>query len=350
MSWFSQNYEKAALGGAVAIALGLTYLGWSKFGSVEEEFGAQLKGTGASSAAVKNADLIPKAKSSMLIDREWKQALAGERPVDLFTGIPLFIASSNQGVAIDPIDGDPIHPPIKNTWWIENRLDPGFADSPARDPDQDGFSNKEEYEAHTDPNNPKSVPSLIAKLKYVRDESLKWVLRPTYGDNGSFPFNYFDSKQGVNKTGAADMIAPGGLFFAKGVMPNRFKLLGSEVRREMNPKTNVEMEITYVRVEDQRPNKKGTVYEYPAPLSEERMNEHAKFDRSAILSLEAVGYAGKEFKVEENTAFSLPPDGPKKDYLAKTVTPESVVVEYTNAAGEKKTVEISKGGMPQIAE
>ncbi|GAA5125861.1 hypothetical protein JIN84_14755 [Luteolibacter yonseiensis] len=351
MSWFSQNYEKAALGGAVAVALGLSYLGWSKLGGVEEEFGSELKGTGATSAAVKDADLIPKAKSSMQLDRTVGQGLAaGERPVDLFTGIPLFIASANPEVAIDPTNDQPIHPPIPNTWWIENRLDPGFADSPNRDPDQDGFSNKEEYEAKTDPNNAKSVPSLIAKLKYSRDESLKWVLRPTYGDNGSFPFNFFDSKGGVNKTGAADMIPPGGLFFTKGVMLNRFKLLGSEIRREMNPKTNVEMEITYVRIEDQRPNKKGTVYEYPAPLSEERMNEHAKYDRTAILSLEAVGYAGKEFKVEENTTFALPPDGPKKDYLAKVVTPESVTIEYTNAAGEKKSVQISKGGMPQITE
>jgi hypothetical protein len=350
MSWFSQNYEKAALGGAVAVALGLSYLGWSKFGSVEEEFGAELKGTGATNAAVRDADLIPKAKSSMLLDRTVNQALAGERPVDLFTGIPLFIASANPEVALDPFRDPPIHPPIPNTWWIENRLDPGFANSPSLDPDSDGFSNKEEYEAKTDPNNAKSVPSLIAKLKYVRDESLKWVLRPTYGDNGSFPFNYFDSNKGINKATATDMVAPGALFFTKGVMTNRFKLLGSEVRREMNPKTNVEMEITYVRIEDQRPNKKGTVYEYPAPLSEERMNEHAKYDRTAILSLEAVGYAGREFKVEENTAFALPPDGPKKDYIAKKVTPESVTVEYTNAAGEKKSVEISKGGMPQIAE
>ena len=164
MSWFSQNYEKAALGGAVAVALGLSYLGWSKFAGVEEEFGDQLKGSGLSNPAVKDADLIPKAKSSMLSDRTWNQALAGERPVDLFTGIPLFIASANPEAPVDLVFGESIHPPIKNTWWIENRLDPGFADSPARDPDQDGFSNIEEYEAHTDPNNAKSVPSLIAKL------------------------------------------------------------------------------------------------------------------------------------------------------------------------------------------
>lgn len=350
MSWFSKNYEKAALGGAVAVALGFAYMGWSKFGSVEVDFGAGLTGHGNNNTAVKDADLIPKTVASLKLDRASVQALDGERAVDLFTGIPLFVSSAAPDSPVDLVKDPPVHPPIPNTWWIDNRLDPGFADSPGRDPDGDGFSNLEEFLSKTDPNNAKSVPSLIAKLLYVKDESLTWVLRPGYGADGSFPFNYQDSKGGVNKAGAADMIAPGGLFFAKGVMMNRFKLLGSEVRKELNIKIHIEKEVTIVRIEDQRPNKKGTVYEFPAPLSEERMNEHAKYDRTAIFSLEALGLNGKEFKVEENTAFALPPGGAKKDYLAKTVTPESVTIEYTNPAGEKKSVEINKGGMPRTGE
>ena len=350
MSWFAKNYEKAALGGSVAAALGLAFLGYSKLSGVEQDFGAGLKGQGNNNAAVRDADLIPKTLASLKLDRTWNQALDGDRPVDLFTGIPLFISSLAPEKAIDLLKDAPLHPPIPNTWWIENRLDPGFADSPNRDPDQDGFSNLEEFNAKTDPNSAKSIPSLIAKLMYVKDESLGWVLRPGYGSDGSFPFNYQDTKGAVNKTGAADMIAPGGLFFAKGPMMNRFKLLGSEVRKELNKKINIEMDVTIVRIEDQRPNKKGVTYEIPAPLSEERKNEHLKYDRTAIFSLEALGLNGKEFKVEENTKFALPPDSPKKDYLAKIVTPESVTVEYTNPAGETKTFRIGKGGLAAAAE
>jgi hypothetical protein len=350
MSWFAKNYEKAALGGSVAAALGLAFLGYSKLSGVEQDFGAGLKGQGNNNAAVRDADLIPKTLVSLKLDRTWNQALDGDRPVDLFTGIPLFVSSLAPEKPIDLLKDAPVHPPIPNTWWIENRLDPGFADSPNRDPDQDGFSNLEEFNAKTDPNSAKSIPSLIAKLMYVKDESLGWVLRPGYGSDGSFPFNYQDTKGAVNKTGAADMIAPGGLFFAKGPMMNRFKLLGSEVRKELNKKINIEMDVTIVRIEDQRPNKKGVTYEIPAPLSEERKNEHLKYDRTAIFSLEALGLNGKEFKVEENTKFALPPDSPKKNYLAKIVTPESVTVEYTNPAGETKTFRIGKGGLAAAAE
>jgi hypothetical protein len=244
---------------------------------------------------------------------------------------------------------EPVHPPIPNTWWIEKRLDPGFADSPQRDPDADGFSNLEEYTASTDPNNLKSHPPLIAKLRYVSDDSLTWVLRPGYGTDGNFPITYEDSKNRRNRVAGGQMIAPDEIFFKEEPAKDRFKLLGHEKRKELNPRTNIEMEVTIVRIEDQRHNKKGTVYEFPSPLGDDqRKLKFAQYDRTAVLSLEALGLGGQEFKIEENTAFALPPDAPAKDYLLKSVTPESISVEYTDAQGTRKTVEIAKGSLPAL--
>ncbi|RYD21792.1 MAG: hypothetical protein EOP88_10185 [Verrucomicrobiaceae bacterium] len=351
MSWFQKNYEKAALGGAAVLALGLVYLGWAKLGGIPEEFPESASVTKNNATAVKDADLIQKATSSFNLNRTIEPGIAsGDRRVDLFTGIPLYVKSSSPEEQVDPIKDEPVHAGIPNTWWIEHRLDMGFADSPQRDPDSDGFSNQEEYNAKTDPNDAKSVPALIAKLMYVKDDSIAWVLRPSYGEGGSFPFTYEDSKGGKNKVSGGEMIAPNGMFFAKGVAANRFKLLGSEVRKELNRAVNIEMEVTIVRVEDQRPNKKGVIYEIPSPLSDLRKNEHLKYDRTAVLSLEAMGNEGKEFKVEENTTFALPPGAANKDYLVKTVTPDSITVEYPAPGGEKKTVTINKGQKPTITE
>ncbi len=349
MSWFSNNYEKAALGGAVVLALGLAYFGWSKYGGVNEDFGLGLKGAGNNNTAVPDAQQIPMTMQSMKLDRTWKQALDGQRPVNLFTGIALFVAKSAPDKPVDLLKDAPVHPPIPNTWWIDNRLDPGYADSPARDPDGDGFSNREEFDAQTDPNSAKSHPPLIAKLMYARDESLVWVLRPGYGSDGKFPFNYEDGKGGKNRITAAEMIGPGEIFFSKEPMKGRFKLLGAEVRKELKPKINIEMDVTIVRIEDQRPNKKGLVYEFPSPLADdERKNDHLKYDRTAVFTLEAVGKAGTEFMVEENTTFALPPDAAEKNYLLKSVTPDSVTVEYPDAAGNRRSVEIRKGSFPTL--
>jgi len=348
MSWFSQNYEKVAFGGAAVAALGLAYFGWSKLNSVEEDFATSLRGAGNNKTAVDGADLIPKARQSMAIDRSWSQAVDGERPVDLFTGITLFISSKDSEKAIDLRKDAPLHPPIPNAWWIENRIDPGFADSPRQDPDADGFSNAEEFAAKTDPNNKDSIPPLIAKLRFVKDESLAWVIRPGFGSEGKFPFNYEDSKAGKNKVSPAEMIAPGGLFFATPPMQNRFKLIGSETRKELNKKINIEMEVTIVRIEDQRPNKKGTIYELPSPLPEDRKSDHIKYDRTAVFSLEALGMEGREFKIEENTAFALPPENPNKNYLLKKVAPDAIVIEYPAADGSRKSIEIKKGQLPNL--
>lgn len=350
MSWFSNNYEKAALGGAVAVTLALGYAGWSKLGSVELDFSAGLQGQGNNNAAVRDAELIPKTLASLKYDRSWTQAMAGDRPVDLFTGVPLFVSKASPERPLDLYRDAAVHAPIPNIWWIENHIDPSFADSPNRDPDQDGFSNLEEFTAKTDPNDPNSVPSLVAKLMFVKPEILTWVLRPGNESEAKFSFNYVDSKNGANKTSAEEMIPAGGLFFSKGAMMNRFKLLGSEVRKVTNEKFQTVTDVTFVRIEDQRPNKKGKVYELPAPLSESQKNNYLQRDGVAVFSLEALGQNGKEFKVEENTTFALPPSSSKKDYLVKSVTPDSVAVEYTNPAGEKKTYEIRKGGLPQMAE
>ncbi|MGA0845309.1 MAG: Amuc_1099 family pilus-like system protein, partial [Luteolibacter sp.] len=320
MSWLSKNYEKAALIAAAVVATGLAYLGWSKHRSVDSDFAAALRGTGKNETAVQNADAVPKALQSLEIQRKWEQAKDGTRPVDLFTGIPLFVSSNDPEKPVDLLKDEPIHPPIDNTWWIQHRIDPGFGDSPQRDPDGDGFSNIEEFTASTDPNNAKIHPPLIAKLRYIGDDSLTWVLRPGYGSQGKFPIQYEDSERRTNRVRSAEMVGAGELFFDEEPMKNRFKLLGSEIRKELNPRTKIEVETTIVRIEDQRTNKKGMVYEFPSPLSNDaRKNLYLQYDRSAVLDLEALGLAGQEFKVEENTRFALPPDAPEKLYLLKSV-------------------------------
>jgi len=344
MSWFSKNYEKAALGGAAVVALGLVYLGWSKVSSVENDFATSLKDSGNNNPAVADKDLVSKALSSLSAPRVWDQGeTANNRPVDLFTGIPLFVSRNAPNKGIDLVTGDPVHQPIPNQWWLQHRLDPGFADSLQRDADEDGFSNLEEFEAKTDPTDAKKFPELVAKLKYSKDESLVWILRPGFESEGGFTFKYEDSNRGENRATAAAVVMPGTLFFLDGVMKNRFKLLGSEVRQIMNPRTNVEGPVTFVRIEDQRPNKKGTIYEIQAQFKEELKNDHRHFDRTAVLRLDALGKGSEEFKIEENTTFSLPNGSDKKNYLLKSVTPEAIEVEYTGADGTKKTVQIPKG-------
>ena len=168
------------------------------------------------------------------------------------------------------------------------------------------------------------------------------MLRPVFeAGGGSFTFEYADGKA-RNKVGAANPVPPGGIFFEKGAAAGRFKLLGSEKRKVMNEKIQDEEDVNFVRIEDQKPNKKGDVYEIPA-FRKADARKHVRFDRTAVLTLEALGLAGQEFKIEENTSFALPPGDGKKLYKLTEVTPERIVIEFTGEDGKVQTYEIKKG-------
>lgn len=343
MSWLSQNYEKAAIGGAAVIAIGVAALGWSKVGGVDDDFSGNGSQAGNRDASVAEADRVPQAKASLQLNRVVAPADANGRLVDLFTGVPLFVDRDAPTKGIDLPTSPPVHPPIPNEWWLQHKLDPGFADSPHRDADGDGFTNLEEFEAGTDPNNQESHPTLVAKLRYLRDESLQWVLRPGIEDDGGFAFEYGDNQGGVNRAPISRIVKPGEMFFTDGVMKDRFKLLGSERRDEINPRTSATETRTWVRVEDLRENKKGTIYEIPALFPRDRQDDFLQFDRTAVFTLEAVGQEGTEFQVEEFTTFSLPPGSGADDHLLKSVTPEKVEVEFPAEGGEPGSIEIQRG-------
>jgi len=345
MSWISENYEKAALGVGAVAALGLAFVGYQKLNSVTEDFSSEPKGSGPNDPSVKGSDVVATAISSFKIKREWVKGEDDGRTIDLFTGVPLFVNKNDLTTPVD-LNGKgvaPVHPPIPNSWWIDNRIDPGFGDSPERDEDGDGFSNLAEFEAKTDPNDNRSYPPLITKLSYTGDEAIEWVLRPGFEADGGFTFEYNDTKGNNARAGAGNVVKPGEMFFAEGPVQNRFKLLGSEKTKEVNEKINVEVDVTIVKIEDQKPNKKGQVYEIPAAFRKAEAAKFSKFDRTAIFSLEALGLAGQEFKVEENTEFALPPTAATKAFKVTAITPESVTVEIKDKDGKVESFEISKG-------
>jgi len=351
MSWFANNYEKAALGGAVVCALALGYSGWRALHQVEADFVSTVRGRGSNETEVASADRVAKATSSLAMNRSWSQETHEDRPVDLFVSIPLFVTADAPTRPLDLLIDDPVHPPIPNTWWLKNRIDPGFADSPDRDPDGDGFSNMEEFIAGTNPNDPKSHPPLIAKLKFVGEESLGWALRPSFpSEDGGNTFRYYDDHppQGrTNATGAVNPLAPGDLFFENGPAEGRFKLLGHETREEFNDRTNIAEQRTFARIEDQHPNKKGTIYEFPAPLAEANVPLYMQYDRTAVFTLEAIGRSGLEFKVEEFDTFTLPYDEEGVTHQLRSVSKEEAVVEFTDAEGNSRSVTIPLGSLPQ---
>ena len=102
----------------------------------------------------------------------------------------------------------PLHPPVPNAWFLEHNLDlldPGILEE---DPDGDGFTNLEEWQGKTDPNNKDSHPPYSTKLrleKYVKQRfRLIFKARP---DADSFQIDTVDIKQPTQILKVGDQVA-----------------------------------------------------------------------------------------------------------------------------------------------
>jgi hypothetical protein len=349
MSKLPKNFEKILVGVGGVCAIGFAAMGFMKLGAVETDFAATVPATGKNEAGIPEADATAKAVASLTANRNIEAADAAGRPVDLFTGIPLFVDKNNLTDPVDPIGGTRIvHPPIPNKWWIETGANMTFADSPQRDDDGDGFSNLDEFEAGTQPVDAKSIPPLIYKLAYLKDESTKWYVEFGFESEGKWGPKLLgqmpDKKPFTNRVGAAEMLSPGDSFFIdKQPFQNRFKFLGIVQKEVTSKRTGLTQNVNVAEFEDLKPNKKGTKYQSQYGLPDAEIDANAYYDRTAVLDLQAIGESGKEFKVEEGTTFALPPSAAEKKYLLKSVTPEGIEVEYTEGS-EKKSVSIPKGG------
>ena len=350
MSQLPKNFEKMLLGAGALAAVGFAALGFMKTSAVETDFAHSLVGSGKDDPTIPEAAATTKAINSLKSNRTIDPGDDDGRPVDLFVGIPLFADKNNPNKPIDLIDGAVVHEGIPNRWWIETGANIVFANSPDRDDDSDGFSNREEYEAKTDPVDAKSIPALIDKLAYLKDESTQWYVQFGFESEGKWAPKIIgktpDGKAFKNSVSAIEMIEPGSTFFEDGPFAGRFKFTGMTEKDVTSERTNMTQTKRIGLFEDLKPNKVGTKYESEQSLPRAQIDASSYYDRTAILELRAIGNEGNEFKVEEGTKFALPPDAPEKSYLMKSVTPEAITVEYTDAEGTTQTKEISKGGTP----
>jgi hypothetical protein len=72
------------------------------------------------------------------------------------------------GALVDILEsGAELFPGMANSWILEHNLDYTDANLPDNDPDADGFTNREEFEGKTNPQDAASKPALWTKLRLV---------------------------------------------------------------------------------------------------------------------------------------------------------------------------------------
>lgn len=329
------SYEKVLLVIAAIAAVALGVFGFLKTKSVNDFADASERPQPAEPIA--GELVVNESASSLTKPPSLQPVVVGQvREVENFTGVDLFIRRGEE----TPLDllapeTKPVHPPIPNRWWTNNGIDPGFADSPQRDHDEDGFSNIEEYEAKTNPADSNSFPSLFAKIKVAGVDKEQWYLRFSNFGGDSLRFNIegkLDGKLAKNKGDIDKPTQVGELFFEEGAYKGRFKYL-SLLKKEVRG-----IEKEFAEVEDQKPGKAGRKYEIPSGA-----HRTLQTDYSARLYLDTPTEEGNKFSVEEGMSFSLPydPDAAEKPYTLKEIQNDGtkLLLQWENN-GETKQLEL----------
>ena len=180
MNWVKQKYDIVIL--AVATLLLVSNAGWIAMNRMEP-VQVQTALTVPQENAIPSLDLDAVRQAATLADSptKWKSSSP-----DLPAGTPergyLLVSRSyllKDSKLIDPLaeGSDQLHPPITNDWLLANRLDCTDMNIKEKDSDGDRFSNLEEFEKKTNPNDPKDAPPSFNKLKLVSFKSVPFLLK-----------------------------------------------------------------------------------------------------------------------------------------------------------------------------
>ena len=168
-----KHYDRYLLAGAgLATALVAAWVALAS-GSLKEAASLPPAATGGEPfAAAGDVEALKGDRAVMTAGRSWRESTNGASP---FVS-RIYLLKDDRLVDILE-SGNDLFPPIPNAWILQHDLDYSDASLPERDPDQDNFTNLEEFASKTNPRNSASKPPLWTKLrlKDVKIEKLRFT-------------------------------------------------------------------------------------------------------------------------------------------------------------------------------
>ena len=335
------KYEKVILGVAALIAIAMIALGAMKLGAVEEEFPAAEENPRSSPPIAAASDVNAAANTLTKPLILGAALMESGREVKVFAAANICVrrGSDEQPLDLDDPKTPAVHPPIPNKWWLSNGMgqEMGYGDAPQRDFDKDGFSNREEFDEGTNPNDKNSFPSLFAKLKVASIDKEQWYLRFSDFGGGALSFRIEGTadrgtRRIENRMKGGLAVPPGTAFFEEGEFKGRFKFVETFEKEVRN------IPRKFAKIEDLKLGKEGKIYEIPS-------GSHKTFqdDYSARLFLDTPDQRSEKFEIEEGLSFALPfdKDAAEKPYTLKEIRGNgtSALLLWENN-GETKELEL----------
>lgn len=197
MDWIKKNYALFCLGIVALVLLVVSaVLIWNA--SVFNQTFASIQSPVQQNNKVQTVDqtVLESANAALVAPKIWSP----KQNAGLLFVSEKFLLNKD-GAMVSPRDRQ-LHPPVPNEWFEKNNLDILDNDILNADPDKDGFSNYDEWVGKTDPNDPKSHPAYVTKLKLKEFIKRQFRLRvnaydgdPAKPEEMTFQINTVDLRQ-----------------------------------------------------------------------------------------------------------------------------------------------------------
>ncbi len=228
----------------------------------------------------------------------------------LFVSKPYVIVD---GAPVNPLapGSRALHPPIPNEWLVKYDLDYSLGDILQRDPDNDKFSNLEEFEANTDPTSAASEPPYITKLRLKEFIQIPFRLKfsgsPDSGE--TFTINTRDLSSPTQFLKLGDAVAG-----------TAYKVTSYEPK-SVEKDSGLTVDVSELTVQNQETNEKIVL------VYDQEVNYPTGFALFQYL------WDGSEFQVKKNESFSVPPE-PDVKYKLVDIGDEEALIQRASSDEE----------------
>lgn len=309
MDRLKENYEQALLGAAALLLLGIAAWLILSARGFHESF-ADLLNPPSRSDKIPALDsrVYADAKSRLTTKQDWE--MRRKDGVPLFVSVP-YVAKTEikdgvpTEVLIDPARGsEALHPPVPNAWLISNKLpllDPRVLQD---DPDGDGFTNLDEYNGKTDPNDKTSHPPYLTKLflrRYIQ-KPFRLVFAARVGESLQINTLDLDAPTQFLKVGSP-------------ISGTKFKIVDFKPIEKVDAAVGIKRDMSEVTIEHVESGERVVL------VKEKEVNSP---DSYALLTYV---WENRDIQVKKNQEFTLKPDADLKFRLVDVSATGATIVK-----------------------
>ena len=297
MDWLRSNFEKAALIVAAVTLLACCTLVINQVRAFRGLF------VGQNSAKSADNTIKPLPIDALVAASEKlgsPQAWTGHEG-SLLVSRPYVLVD---GALIDPLEGDKnLHEPIKNSWLIRYDLPYWESNIKEQDPDEDRFSNLEEYLAGSDPREKNSVPPYYTKLRLARfiSEPFRLIFTGSPDDGQTFTVNTRERGGRTRFVQAGQMIEG-----------TPYKVISYEKKTET--KNEIEIDASILTIENTQTGQQ------IALVANKEANDPTSFGEFLY------AYDNSKFTVKKDDEFALSPE-PERKYKLIDISDQEALIQ-----------------------